>query len=51
MALIYAVHHFDVLAITGPGYLARGWKGERRYARVNNIKPTIYVVKASGTAA
>ena len=48
---IYAAHHFDDLAITGPGYLARGWKGERRYARVKNIRAPIYVVKASGTAA
>jgi hypothetical protein len=48
--LICAVHHFDVLAITGPGYLARGWKGERRYAMAKDIRPPIYEIKASGTA-
>jgi len=30
--------------------LARGWNGERRYARVKNTKPDQYAANASGRA-
>jgi hypothetical protein len=51
MPLIYAAHHLDVLSSNGPGYLARGWNDERRYARVKYTKLDQYAAKAIGRAA
>jgi hypothetical protein len=42
-------HHLDVLAITGPGYWARGWRGDRRYETVKNTRKQPYDANANGT--
>ena len=31
------IHSLDILANTGPGYLANGWKGDRRYKMIEEI--------------
>jgi hypothetical protein len=47
---IHAIHSLESLHPSGPGYLARGWKGERRYAAMERRSVDRYVTVVTAAA-